>query len=139
MGLKTWFKSKYQKIRDKIRAKLKDLPSLEDIIKERHVYMAALLALGDKASAMEPEDLAQLDYVRQAIQVAEFTADATELIPGLDKLDDVRDAVKLAWRGAGKLDDKFDDWWAKTRPFIDAYVRRARETGYFKSTSKEVK
>lgn len=132
MGLRLWFKSAVQKVKDKISAKLKELPPLSEVIKEHKVYLEALAKVIDNVSAYDPEDIAKLNYVRQAIQAAEFAADASELIPGLDKLDAVRDAVRLAMRAAQKGDDKFDAWWAGIRPFIDTYVHSARETGYFK-------
>lgn len=134
---KAWFKTAYEKLRGKIKAKIKqkvgELPPLSELIKYRKVFASALLTLGDATSAWEPEELARLEYVTELMDAAEFAADVTELIPGLDKLDDVRDGVKLAFKGFSKLDQTFDEFWTKIRPFINSYVTNARAVGYYPS------
>lgn len=107
----------------RIRAKLKKLPPIEVLWRERRAYAAALLVLGDKAAKLEPEQLADLDYVRLAVRAAQFAADAT----GNEKLAEVRLAVRAAWGAVGIADAVFDSWWeTMARPFIDAYVREVK-------------
>lgn len=131
-SVKGLFRKAKDKIKDKIRKRLKDLPPLSQIIQQRHVFAAALVALGDEVSAVEPNDVFKLEYVASAVDAAEFAADLTESIPGLEKLDEVRDAVRLAWKGVNKVDEGFDTFWAnKARPFINNYVAKARAEGYF--------
>lgn len=107
----------------KIRAKLKKLPPLDVIWRERRAYALALLVLGDKVKALEPEQIADLEYVRLAVRAAQFAATAS----GNDKLIEVQAAVRAAWSAVGVADTVFDTWWeAMARPFIDAYVREVK-------------
>ena len=114
--LKGWVSS----AKAKIRAKLKKLPPLEVLVREHKAYLAALAKIGDRISAFEPEQVAQLDYVRLAIRGAQFAAGKN--VPGLQKFAEVEIAVRAAWIAANYADDKFDKWWADIRPFIDTYV-----------------
>jgi len=103
----------------KIRAKLKKLPPIEVLWRERRAYAQALMVLGDKAAALEPEQIADLEYVRLAVRAAQFAAQAS----GSDKLIEVQAAVRAAWSTVGIADVVFDSWWeTMARPFIDAYV-----------------
>ena len=104
----------------KIRAKLKKLPPMDVLFRERKAYIAALAAIGDRISAFEPEQVAQLDYVRMAIRFAQFAGG--KKVPGLQKFAEVELAVRAAWVAANYADDKFDKWWADIRPFVDTYV-----------------
>ena len=107
----------------KIRAKLKKLPPIEVLWRERRAYAAALLVLGDKAKALEPEQIADLEYVRMAVRAAQFAAQAS----GNEKLIEVQLAVRAAWNTVGIADVVFDTWWdTMARPFIDAYVREVK-------------
>lgn len=134
--VKGLFRKAKDKIKDKIRKRLKDLPPLSQVIQQRHVFAAALVSIGNELSAIEPNDVFKLDYVAAAVDAAEFAADVTESIPGLEKLDEVRDACHLAWKGVNKVDEGFDKFWeTKARPFINNYVAKAREEGYFKEKS----
>lgn len=112
-------------IRAAVRTKLRKLPPIEVIWREREAYLAALGRIGDKVSALEPEDLAKLDYVRFAVRAAQFAAG--KKLPGLAKLAEVEAAVKVAWIAAKYADDQFDKFWLGTaRPFIDAYVAEVK-------------
>lgn len=109
--------------KQKIRAKLKKLPPIDLVWRERRAYAKALLVLGDKAAALEPEQLADLDYVRLAVRGAQFAAAAT----GNEKLIEVQAAVRAAWGSVGIADTIFDTWWeTMARPFVDAYVREVK-------------
>lgn len=107
----------------KIRARLKKLPPIDVLWRERRAYAQALLVLGDKAAALEPEQIADLEYVRMAVRAAQFAATAS----GNDKLIEVQTAVRAAWSTVGIADTVFDTWWeTMARPFIDAYVREVK-------------
>lgn len=119
MGIRDWFGN----VKSKIRAKLKKLPPIEVMWRERRAYAQALLVLGDKAAALEPEQVADLEYVRMAVRAAQFAAQAS----GNDKLIEVQAAVRSAWGAVGIADTVFDSWWeTMARPFIDAYVREVK-------------
>lgn len=112
-------------VRSAIRAKLRKLPPIEVIWRERKAYLAAVGRIGDKVSAFEPEDLAKLDYVRFAVRAAQFAAG--KKLPGLAKLAEVEAAVRIAWAAAKYADDKFDTFWSDVaRPFIDSYVAEVK-------------
>ena len=117
--IKGWVSS----ARQKIRAKLSRLPPIEVLWRERRAYAAALLVLGDKAAKLEPEQIADLEYVRLAVRAAQFAATAT----GNEKLAEVQAAVRAAWSTVGIADAVFDSWWeTMARPFLDAYVREVK-------------
>lgn len=119
MGFRTWFGG----VRATIRAALGKLPPLEVVWRERRAYAAALLALGDKTAALEPEQIADLEYVRLAARAAQFAADAT----GQEKLQEVVSTLRAAWGAVGIADRVFDNWWIDYgRPFLDAYVREVK-------------
>ncbi len=119
MGFRTWFGG----VRAKIRKALGKLPPLEVVWRERRAYAAALLALGDKAQALEPEQIADLEYVRLAARAAQFVADAS----GEEKLQEVVSTLRAAWGAVGIADRVFDTWWIDYgRPFLDAYVREVK-------------
>lgn len=115
-----WLKQWFGDVRARIRTALGKLPPIDVLWRERRAYAIALRDLGDKAAKLEPEQLADLDYVRLAVRAAEFAADAT----GNEKLAEVRVAVRKAWGAVGIADAVFDSWWeTMARPFIDSYVK----------------
>ena len=119
MGFRTWFGG----VRATIRAAPGQLPPLEVVWRERRAYAAALLALGDKTAALEPEQIADLEYVRLAARAAQFAADAT----GQEKLQEVVSTLRAAWGAVGIADRVFDNWWIDYgRPFLDAYAREVK-------------
>lgn len=121
MGIRDWFSG----LKAKVRAKLKKLPSLEQIIKERRVYARALVAIGDRISAFEPDEVHILEYVALAARAAQFASGGK--LSGLEKLDLVLEEVRLQWARLGRADDKFDSYWTGlARPALDAYAAEAK-------------
>ena len=117
-----WWKSAVTRAREA----LDRLPPIDVLWRERRAYASALIALGDKAAALEPEALADLDLVRYAARAIEFAAGSE--IRGADKAQLVLDQVRKAWGVAGIADSVFDSWWAEiARPFLDAYVRQVND------------
>lgn len=119
------FKRMWASIKDKVRAALDEMPPIDQIIAERRVYARALVAVGDRVSAFEPDDVHLLEYVTWAARIAQFASGGK--LKGLEKLDLVLDRVLAEWRRVGKADDQFDAWWsALARPMLDAYAAEAK-------------
>lgn len=119
------FKRMWASIKDKVRAALDEMPPIDQIIAERRVYARALVAVGDRVSAFEPDDVHLLEYVTWAARIAQFASGGK--LKGLEKLDLVLDRVLAEWRRVGKADDQFDKWWnGIARPMLDAYAAEAK-------------
>lgn len=118
-------KRMWASIKDKVRAALDKMPPIDQIIAERRVYARALVAVGDRVSAFEPDDVHLLEYVTWAARIAQFASGGK--LKGLEKLDLVLDRVLAEWRRVGKADDQFDKWWnGIARPMLDAYAAEAK-------------
>lgn len=119
------FKRMWASIKDKVRAALDEMPPIDELIRERRVYTRALVVLGDRVSAWEPDDVHLLEYVTWAARIAQFASGGK--LKGLEKLDLVLDRVLAEWRRVGKADDQFDKWWnGIARPMLDAYAAEAK-------------
>ena len=119
------FKRMWASIKDKVRAALDEMPPIDQIIAERRVYARALVAVGDRVSAFEPDEVHLLEYVALCARVAQYVAGGK--LKGLEKLDLVLDRVLAEWRRVGKADDQFDKWWnGIARPMLDAYAAEAK-------------
>ena len=124
MGLRTWFRSLRQRVRDELAS----LPSLEEVWAERAAFAAAAKSLGDSISSWEPHQFANLEYVRTAARLVEYVAGKN--IPGLEKAEMVIERLKKVWPAVEWGDEQFDVWWAKYgRPFLDSYVNEVQKRG----------
>ena len=121
------FKRMWASIKDKVRAALDRLPPIDEMIRERRVYARALVVLGDRVSAFEPDSVHLLEYVALAARIAQFASGGK--LAGLEKLDLVLERVRAEWKRVGKADDQFDAWWAGlARPMLDGYAAEAKAT-----------
>lgn len=121
MGIRDWFSS----VKAKVKAKLKQLPSLEQIIRERKIYARALVLVGDRVSAFEPDEVHILEYVMLAARAAQFASGGK--LSGMEKLSLVLDEAREQWKRLGRLDEKFDQYWnGLARPALDAYAAEAK-------------
>lgn len=121
MGIRDWFSS----IKAKVRAKIKKLPSLEQVIRERKVYARALVVIGDRISAFEPDEVHILEYIMLAARAAQFASGGK--LSGMEKLGIVLEEAREQWHRLGRADDKFDRYWNDlARPALDAYAAEAK-------------
>lgn len=91
----------------------------------------ALLRLGDKVAALEPQDIAWLTGpVTQAVIAAQQSALISAAV-GPEKLEAVRLALAAANKGLALADDAFDARWAKARPYIDELVGALKDRRQF--------
>lgn len=130
--LKNAFKSAKEKIKDKIRARFSQLPPPSDWLVRRDLVIGAVMDMADDVVKLEPDDLLKIEWIAAAADSAEFALDVAEYIPGLEKAELVRSAFKSAWASILKFDDISDKFWeSKARPFLNRYVERARQIGYY--------
>lgn len=91
----------------------------------------ALLRLGDKVAALEPQDIAWLTGpVTQAVIAAQQSALITAAV-GSERLEAVRLALAAANKGLALADDVFDSRWAQARPYIDELVETLKDRRQF--------
>lgn len=124
MGIRDWFSG----VKAKVRAKLKNLPTLEEVLRERKMYARVLVGLGDRVSAFEPDEVHILEYIALAARAAQFVSGGK--LKGLEKLEIVFEEARVQWKRLGRADDKFDRWWeGLCRPMLDSYAAEAKLTG----------
>lgn len=121
------FKRIWSSIKDKVRHALSELPTIDEIIAERKVYARALVIVGDRVSAFEPDEVEALAYVTIAARMTQFVAGR---LAGAEKATLVIEQVRAQWVRLGKADDRFDKWWVGlARPMLDAYAGEAKASG----------
>lgn len=122
MGIRTWFKSVRAKLRDALSA---GLPALEDAWANRRVLAAALRRFGDRVAALEPEKIADLEYVAAAARIAQASG-----LGNQEKREAVIEAVRKAWAAVGIADAVFDSWWEEWGdPFLSQFCDEAKGHG----------
>lgn len=124
MGIRTWFRG----VVARVRAKLAELPTLEEAWSQRRVIAAALRKLGDRVAALEPEQIAELEWVARAAQLAQIASERK--LGNAEKREQVLAAVRMAWTAAGIADRVFDSWWAEWGdPFLAQFCDEAKGHG----------
>lgn len=124
MGIRTWFRGVVARVREA----LSKLPTLEEAWAERRVIAATLRAMGDRVAAFEPEQIADLEWVARAAQIAQVASAAK--MGNKDKREQVLAAVRKAWQMAGIADQAFDTWWVTFGdPFLAQFCDKAKEHG----------
>lgn len=122
MGIRSWFKSVRARLRDALAA---GLPALEDAWANRRVLAAALRRLGDRVAALEPEQIADLEYVAAAARIAQASG-----LGNQEKREAVIEAVRRAWAAVGIADAAFDAWWQNLGdPFLAQFCDEAKDHG----------
>lgn len=91
------------------------------------VCARAVLRLGDKMAAYEPSDLPWL-YGTLANAVVKGQYDGLILsLAGPEKFAALKLAVTGAQEGVRALDERIDTRWAKSRPFVEAFIDEAKD------------
>lgn len=116
----------FRGMKERIRARYRELPSLEEIWRERKVFLQVVANIGDDLERWDPEDSWLLEQIVQNARIVEFVATATGL--GSVKAEMVRERVQTAWKVLGRADDAFDTFWnAHGRKLLNDYVRNCNE------------
>lgn len=124
-AIRQWFSD----IKAAVRARLDQLPDLDEVLRERNVHAAAVVALGDRISSWEPGDIDTiLRYVSWAARAAQFASGGK--LSGAEKAEQVIARVRKAWKKLGATDQSFDDFWADVgRPYLNTYADTAKAEG----------
>jgi len=124
-AIREWFSD----FKAAVRARLDQLPDLDEVLRESQLHSRAVAALGDRISAWEPGDIDTiLRYVSWAARAAQFASGGK--LSGAEKAEQVIARVRKAWKKLGVADQAFDDFWADVgRPYLNNYADTAKQEG----------